>query len=146
MAIATFEEFTLELVYHQSSLTGIQIVTTDDSLFSHLQYLFERTRKLLVDIRLRLAQLKKERSMYVTFPSPFVSYAVGGGNAPTFANAVAESSFYAGSRHNVRRKPNTPHAWLLDPFGPLPTSSCFAFVFSVMLYLLFARAFYIFRP
>lgn len=63
MAIAVFEEFALELVYHQSSLARIQIVTTDDSLFSQFQFLCERTRKLLVEIRLRLAQLKKDRAV-----------------------------------------------------------------------------------
>lgn len=89
MAIAAFEEFSLELVYHQSSLVGIQIVTTDESLFSHLHYLFERSRKLLIDIHLRLAQLKKERAMVstqVASPSSFVGYTVGGGNALTFAD------------------------------------------------------------
>lgn len=111
MAIAAFEKFTLELVYHQSSLAGIQIVTTNDSLFSHLYYHFDRNRKLLIDIRFRLAHLKKDRaivSTHVTSPSSFVGYVVGGGNAPTFTDAAVGVPLYTARRHAVRREENVP--------------------------------------
>lgn len=91
MVIAAFEEFTLEMVYYQSSLAGIQIVTSDDALFSHLQYLSDRTRKLLIDVRLRLSQLKKEKavvSAHVVPPSTSVGSFVGGNNAPAYGDGV----------------------------------------------------------
>ncbi|KMZ76205.1 hypothetical protein ZOSMA_105G00350 [Zostera marina] len=110
MTIAAFEEFALELVYHQSSLAGIQIVTSDDALFSHLQYLSDRTRKLLLDIRLRLSQLKKEKviaSAHVDPPSTFVGPFVGGSNAPAYGDGVEGPTWYTSRRRGVaRRKPD----------------------------------------
>lgn len=109
MAIAAFEEFALELVYHHSSLADIQIVTTDELLLSHLHFLLERTRKLLADIRLRLAQLKKDRtaiSTHISPPSTFVEYAMGG-NAPGFTGASGGMPPYSARRHAQHRKPNT---------------------------------------
>lgn len=108
MAFAAIKEFALELVYHHSFLAGIQIVTIDDSLLSHLHFLSERTRKLLVEIRLRLAQLKKDRavvSTHISPPSTFVEYAVRG-NAPVFTDTPGGMPPFSTRRHAQRRKPN----------------------------------------
>lgn len=110
MAIAAFEEFALELVYHQSSLAGIQIVTSDDSLFAHLQYLSDRTRKILVDIRLRLAQLKKERSMISTHVIPASAWHLSGGEAaPTPMEATSRMPPYVSRRRDPPRRPASVH-------------------------------------
>lgn len=109
MDIAAFDEFALELVYHQSSLAGFQIITSDDALFSHLQYLTDRNRKLPLDVRLRLSQLKKEKAIAnVVPPSTYVGPYVGGSNTPTYGDGGEGPSWYTARCHGVaRRKSDT---------------------------------------
>lgn len=111
MAIATFEEFALELVYHQSSLTGIQIVTCDDTLFSHFQYLSDKNRKVLLDVCLRLSQLKKEKavaSAHVIPPSTFTGVYVAGNNTTAYGGGTNGPSWYSSWHRGVsRRKSDT---------------------------------------
>lgn len=80
-------------------------MTSDDSLFSHLQYLSDWTRKILVDVRLRLAQLKKERAVISTHVIPSSAWHIGGGevvSTPMEAN-VGMSPYTSRRRAPPRR-------------------------------------------